>query len=93
MSNSLEEHYIARDEHQRIVEFYKSVVAHLFEQLRGSNSPTPRPTLDDILQHARQTAEQLRQSKLASSVECGGNVVDFRAARRERLSAAPAGQM
>ena len=81
MSEWFQERYISRDEHQRIVDYYRRLVAQLYGKLRESRSELDAQTLDKLVAHSRRKAErEMRRLAQGSPSELGGNVirVDFR---------------
>ena len=83
MSEWFHERYISRDEHQRIVDYYKKLVAQLHCKLRESRSQVDAEVFDKIVAHGRRKAErEMRRLAESPPGENGGNVIRVDFSRR-----------
>lgn len=85
MSEWFDERYISRDEHQRIVDYYRALVAQLYCKLRDTRSQVDADALDQLVDHSRRQAErEMRRATEACLSENGGNVIRLDFSRRRR---------
>lgn len=83
MSEWFDQRYISRDEHQKIVDYYRNLVIQLHRTVRELRSRVDAQTLDTLIEHSKRMAErETRRVTEESLVEHGGNVIRLDFSRR-----------
>lgn len=83
MSEWFDQRYISRDEHQKIVDYYRNLVIQMHRTVRELRSRVDAQTLDTLVEHSKRMAErETRRVTEESLVEHGGNVIRLDFSRR-----------